>query len=105
MTAKEKHIYPSHELEDALRERGFHVVCHWEEKRPKNTAIAWMHYLFASNGESAGGMIVQTFREGGWSVYVEPTKHLDRTTSSAPRCCWPTSPTTAVATATRISSR
>ena len=79
MTAKTKqHIYPSHILEDALRERGFRVICHWEIKGPKDTEIEWMHYLFASNDEGVyGGMIVQTYKENGWTVYVEPTNKND----------------------------
>jgi hypothetical protein len=73
--------YPDRTLEKALRQRGFDVVCHWQMKGPPNTMIAWMEYLFASNGEVGGGMIVQTFKEGGWSVYVAPTHKNDTETT------------------------
>ena len=42
---------------------------------PSNTGIAWMEYLHVSNDKGAyGSMIVQTFKENGWDVFVSPTK-------------------------------
>ncbi len=70
--------YPDRTLENALNARGYDVRCHWQERGPKNTQVLWMEYLFVSDGKgNYGGMIVQTFDGGGWTVLVEPSKRND----------------------------
>jgi hypothetical protein len=72
------HRYPDNTLEKALRARGFRVQCNWQLKGPKNTEIAWIEHLVASHPDgSFGTMIVETFMDDGWSVYVVPTNRND----------------------------
>jgi len=66
--------YPNRDLEKALRERGFQVQCNWQIPGPANTGVMWMEHLYIANEDGIRGtVIVQTFKEGGWAVYVEPT--------------------------------
>jgi glycerophosphoryl diester phosphodiesterase len=72
------HTYPDNTLAQELRKRGFAVHINWEIKGPKDTEIAWMTHLVATDGKSNfGTMIVQTFKDGnGWNVYVFPSNAI-----------------------------
>jgi hypothetical protein len=59
--------YPSHVLVDALRAASFNPRLLWEERGPKDTAIAWLSCYSA--GRTV--FIVETYKdENGWEVFT-----------------------------------
>lgn len=59
-------IYPDRTVENVARAAGAHVACLWQMKGPPGTLIAWMEAIQIHRTVC----IVQTFREGGWTVYT-----------------------------------
>lgn len=59
-------LYPSHALENAIRERGYRCDTLWETKGPRATAVAWM-VCYLINGRV---VIVQTGRHGEWEAFT-----------------------------------
>jgi hypothetical protein len=57
---------PDKTLQRALGDQGFSTQCMWEIPGPKNTGIAWLT-CYNSNGTV---FMVQTYKEGGWQVYL-----------------------------------
>jgi len=64
-------IYPSRALEEELTKRDCRVRCLWQLAGPKNTGVAWIECLAIwTPGGASSTAIVQTFKEGGWDVYI-----------------------------------
>ena len=59
--------YPSHVLEDELRQRGIAVQCVWEMRGPPNTFVEWIVCYIVGNTV----MLVETHKNGhGWNAFT-----------------------------------
>lgn len=71
-------VYPDNTFVKSLRDRGFECRILWQEKGPRLTMIAW-HECFAVSGrDGITTVIVQTYKEGGYSVFMPGSVKNDR---------------------------
>lgn len=61
--------YPDRTLSHMAISAGAKVRCLWEERGPKDTGVAWMECMLINDGI----VIVETFKGGGWQVFLGAT--------------------------------